>query len=250
MKKFVNSRWFAVCCILYGLFGLAILGHHIGSYENILRPYMSYLIENKVITNDINGITFLYMFTNQSNIFVDVFLILFATGTFGSRKLSSITRNDKLRAGITLYILITGIIYCAVLLPFQQATFPWEKGIWFSNVFNVWQHMITPALFTAFWFVAIDGRKIPVAKTAVLYLAYPLIYFVFSVIRGKITGFYPYPFLSSHQMWELLFKGKEYAAAPAIGLLVAVVIVLLGLFYGLGCALNAIHNKIVSKYAD
>ena len=67
-KSLIEKKGFACFALLFGIWGLLIMAHHIVSYEAILRPFMDYLIENKVITNDIDGVTFLRMFTNESNI--------------------------------------------------------------------------------------------------------------------------------------------------------------------------------------
>ena len=64
-KSLIEKKGFACFALLFGIWGLLIMAHHIVSYEAILRPFMDYLIENKVITNDLNGITFLRMFTNE-----------------------------------------------------------------------------------------------------------------------------------------------------------------------------------------
>ncbi len=243
-KDFLHSKAFATVALIYGIFGLLLIGHHIASYNQILVPYMDELIANKVITNNINGPTFLFYFTNQSNIFVDLYLILFACGIFGSKKLYKFTHNETLRGAVTLYICITGIIYFCVLLPFSNGGFPMEKGIWFSNVVNYWNHLITPVLFTAVWFKPLKADKLPIAKSALITLIYPLCYFIFSVIRGSIVDFYPYPFLSSKQMWDMLFSAKPYDPLLGALLLIAVFIVLCGLFFAISCALFAIHNKI------
>ena len=246
-QRFYETKLFGVFAFLFGLFGLLLLAHHIVSYENILRPHMDYLIANKVITNDISGPTFLFFFTNQSNIFVDVYLILYAFGLFGNRALYRFTHNETLRCAVTLNILVTGIIYCGVLLPFQSASFPMEKGIWFSNVVNIWAHMVVPFCFTAFWFFPLDFKPLKKVKTALLCLIYPLGYFAFSVIRGAFAHFYPYPFLNSRQLWTVLFKDKPYDAVTGVLLLAAVIVALSGIFFGLACALCAVHNKICQR---
>ncbi len=242
-KRFYETKAFGVFALFFGFFGLLLLAHHIVSYENILRPYMAYLIENKVITNDVSGVTFLWFFTNQSNVFADVFLILYACGLFGGKKLYRLTHNETLRCAVTLNILVTGIIYCGVLLPFASAAFPWEKGIWFSNVVNTWAHVIVPVCFTAFWFLPLSSHPLRPVRTALLCLGYPLLYFIVSVVRGAFVHFYPYPFLNSRQLWEILFKEKPYQSLPAVLLLAAVIAALCGIFFGLACALCAIHNK-------
>lgn len=242
-KSFFDSRAFGVIAIIYGITGLLILSHHIFSYEAILRPNMSYLIENKVITNNISGGTFLYFFTNQSNLFVDLYLILLGVGLFGSKRLYALTHREGLRGAVTLYILFTGLIYCCVLLPTSTGGYPWEKGIWFSNIVNYWSHMLTPVLFTLFWFVPLGKRPVKIAKTSLLYLTYPVAYFLFSAIRGRISGFYPYPFLDGEQMFSLLFKGMEYSPLAGAVILAAVFIAFSGIFFGLGCVLNKVRGS-------
>ncbi|MBR6360595.1 MAG: hypothetical protein IKS04_02255, partial [Clostridia bacterium] len=138
-KLKIDNKGFAVFALLFGIIGLLIMAHHIVSYENILRPFMDYLIENRIITNDKSGVAFLRMFTNESNILVDIWLVLFALGIFGNKKLYALTHKEWLRGAITLNIAVTGIIYFTVLLPSSQP-FPTEVngvstgGMWFSNV--------------------------------------------------------------------------------------------------------------------
>lgn len=253
-KSIIERKIFACFVLLFGLSGLLLMAHHICSYENVLRPFMDYLIENKVITNDVSGIAFLRMFTNESNILVDVYLILFAFGVFGNEKLYKFTHNELLRGAITLNIAVTGIIYFTVLLP-SSSSFPLEidgestGGMWFSNVINTWNHLVTPVLFTAFWFFPVEWKKVNVIKNALMFLIYPISYFVMCIIWGGLDGFYPYPFLNGRQMWEFIpgLKGTPYNPVIGVCLLAAVVIILSAVFFGVGCGLNAIHNSIVNR---
>ncbi|MCQ2462764.1 MAG: Pr6Pr family membrane protein [Clostridia bacterium] len=245
-KTVIEKKGFAVLMLAFGVLGLLLMTHHIASYEAILRPRMDFLIENKIITNDISGITFLRMFTNESNILVDVYLILFAIGIFGAEPLYKFTHNEWLRGAVTLNIAVTGIIYFTVLLPFSQS-FPMEKGIWFSNVINIWNHLITPVFFTALWFFPVVDKVIPKVKYALLDLIYPICYFIMCIILGAKDGFYPYPFLNGQQMWAMLFKDKPYDSTIGVLLLVAAVVILSGVFFGVACGLGGIHNKRLKK---
>lgn len=248
-KSIIEKKGFAVFAVIYGITGLLIMGHHIISYNNILLPFRDYLLENQVITAP-SGAAFLRMFTNESNILVDIFLILFGIGVLGSEKLYKFTHKEILRGAITVNIAVTGIIYFAVLLP-SSSSFPTEingvstGGMWFSNVVNIWDHLITPVFFTAFWFFPVEMRKIPKVKYALAYLIYPICYFIMCIIWGSVDGFYPYPFLNGQQMWSFIpgLRDQPYNGAIGILLLVAVVVVLSGVFFGVGCALNGIHNK-------
>ena len=253
-KSVIERKSFACFALLFGLFGLLLMTHHVCSYENVLRPFMDYLIENKVITNNISGAAFLRMFTNESNILVDVYLVFFAMGILGNRKLYKFTHNELLRGAITLNIAVTGIIYFTVLLP-SSSSFPLEingvstGAMWFSNVINTWNHLVTPVFFTAFWFFPVVWENVKIVKTALIFLIYPICYFVMCIIWGSIDGFYPYPFLNGRQMWEFIpgLKGTPYNPIIGILLLVAVVVILSAVFFGVGCGLNAIHNAIVNK---
>lgn len=253
-KSLIERKGFACFALLFGVLGLVLMAHHICSYENILRPFMDYLIGNKVITNDISGIAFLRMFTNESNILVDIYLVLFAIGVFGSKKLYHFTHNELLRGAITLNIAVTGIIYFIVLLP-SSSSFPLEidgvstGGMWFSNVINIWNHLVTPVFFTVFWLFPVVWKKVPVVKNSMLFLIYPICYFVMCIIWGRIDGFYPYPFLNGRQMWEFIpgLKGTPYNPVTGVLLLVAVVVILSAVFFCVGCCLNAIHNAIVKR---
>lgn len=253
-KSLVESKWFAGFALLFGVCSLLLMTHHICSYENVLRPFMDYLIENKVITNNISGVAFLRMFTNESNILVAVYLILYAIGVLGNDKLYRFTHNELLRGIITLNIAVTGIIYFIVLLP-SSSSFPLEingvstGAMWFSNVINTWNHLITPVFFTLFWFFPVVWKKVPVVKNSLFFLIYPICYFVMCIILGNIDGFYPYPFLNGRQMWEFIpgLKGTPYNPVIGLLLLAAVVVILSAVFFGVGCGLNAIHNSIVNK---
>ena len=253
-KSLTETKGFACFALLFGICGLLLMAHHIFSYENILRPFMDYLIENKVITNDKSGIAFLRMFTNESNILVDIYLILYSLGIFGSEKLYKFTHNELLRGAVTLNRAVTGIIYFSVLLS-SSNTFPKEVngvstgGMWLSNVVNIWDHLVTPVFFTAFWFFPVVYKKVPVVKNALWFLLYPICYFIMCIILGGIDGFYPYPFLNGRQMWEFIpgLKGTPYNPVTGVFLLVAVVAVLSAVFFGVGCALNAIHNAMVKR---
>ena len=248
-KNVLETKGFAVFMLIFGILGLLLMAHHICSYEAILRPRMDFLIEKKIITNSISGITFLRMFTNDSNVFVDIYLILYAIGIFGSKPLYKFTHNEWLRGAITLYICVTGIIYFFVLLPFSEM-FPMEKGIWFSNVINFWNHLITPVFFVGLWFQPVVFEKIPKVKYALYDLIFPILYFIVCIILGAKDGFYPYPFLNGRQMWDMLFKGTPYNPTLGLLLLVAAVVIFSGIFFGVACALGAIHNKRVEKLTE
>ena len=108
-KLKIDNKGFAVFALLFGIIGLLIMAHHIVSYENILRPFMDYLIENRIITNDKSGVAFLRMFTNESNNLVDIWLALFALGTFCNKQFYALSHKQWLSGGTTLSSSVTSI---------------------------------------------------------------------------------------------------------------------------------------------
>lgn len=247
-KSFFDGRAMGVLAAVIALIGVLLLGHHIASYEVILRPQLDYLIENKVHTNSIGGRGFFLYFTNQSNIFMFIYLFLFAAGSFGCKKLYDFTRNDAVRGAVTLYIAVTGLIYCAVIMPFSPGGYPWTEQIWFSNIVNYWLHIVNPVLFFAFWFRPINGKKLPVVKISLIYMIYPLCYLIFSLINGAIIKFYPYPFLNAAQLWNTLFPDKPYETVAGALLLAVSFTILVVLFFALGAGIAAMHNSLVKKF--
>jgi hypothetical protein len=96
------------------------------------------------------------------------------------------------RTGLAVYISVTGLIYWLVL---SRAWFP--QGLeWVANVL---MHYATPPLFLADWLVR-TPRGMLAWRQAVLWLWLPLAFAVYSVVDGKLTGFYPYPFLNVTQL--------------------------------------------------
>ncbi|AMP01197.1 putative membrane protein [Collimonas arenae] len=89
---------------------------------------------------------------------------------------------------LALYIIIVGLGYNILLrnhAPFTGLHWLSDEGL----------HSAVPLLFTLFWllYVAKDDLQV---KDSLLWLIYPLAYFVVAMIRGGTSGFYPYPFLN------------------------------------------------------
>jgi len=90
---------------------------------------------------------------------------------------------------ITVYILIVGLVYATVL-----------KGIWqlhgLFKLADVLLHEISPIIFLVFWLFFIPKEKL---KWSLLlpWAIFPLLYLVYSLVRGAVTGYYPYPFVNA-----------------------------------------------------
>ncbi|MFC4602871.1 Pr6Pr family membrane protein [Rhodococcus kronopolitis] len=96
-------------------------------------------------------------------------------------------RWQLFRGATTLYMVITGIIY-AVLLAGIDVNL---NDDWINNSL----HRILPLVILLDWLVNPPRMRIS-DKQAVSWLWFPFVYGVYSLIRGEIVDWYPYPFLS------------------------------------------------------
>jgi len=74
------------------------------------------------------------------------------------------------------------------------------------------------------------AEKWPSLAARILVLCYPLIYLIYTLVRGSFTGTYPYPFLD--------------VGVIGYGGMMANVAVLLIVFLGMGLAIVAISRKL------
>ncbi len=137
-----------------------------------------------------------------------------------------------LKGAATLYITITGVVY-HLLLANSASPF-WEGPIHRSllhAIGNQLLHTVVPLLAVAIWLL-FDEHGTLRWRYAVYWLAYPLGYLAFALLRGLVVHSYPYGFVDPGSL------GYGGVALSAVGL--GVVFWLLGL--GL-CALDRLPAR-------
>jgi hypothetical protein len=88
---------------------------------------------------------------------------------------------------VTVYIAIVGLIYNIVLRLL------WEpQGL--QLLVDESLHSVIPSLFIIFWLVFVPKGGLQ-WKAVPAWLIYPFVYTLFVLIRGLLSGFYPYPFI-------------------------------------------------------
>ncbi len=130
------------------------------------------------IDHRLSVVNFFSFFTNLSNIFGAVVLVYLAIrpGT-----------GDSVRGAATTYLAITGIVYNLLLRGEDLGVLkPW---------INVVLHVVMPIVMLLDWLLDPPGRPIPLRR-ALWWLAFPLVYVGYSLIRGAVVAWYPYPFLN------------------------------------------------------
>jgi hypothetical protein len=141
-----------------------------------------YQFWDQTFNPDFRPANFLSFFTIQSNLFAAVVLLL---GAFGRA-------SDGVRGAAVLYLTITFVVYGVLLAGYQkelQTTIPWVDTV---------LHRVVPLVVMFDWLIVPPREPIPLPR-ALIWLAYPLLYAVYSLIRGPIVGWYPYPFFNPAQ---------------------------------------------------
>ncbi len=133
-----------------------------------------------------SNLAFFGYFTILTNIFV---AFAFTAPVLNPRALiARIFTRQAVRAALALYILIVALVYHFMLAAIHNPT-----GL--NALTNIGLHYILPALYIIDWLAFAPKDKMRF-KILPLWAVYPLIYGVFTIIRGLFTGVYPYPFLN------------------------------------------------------
>ena len=143
-----------------------------------------------------NVVNFFSFFTVESNVASAVVLTVGAVLAILGRHRDS-RAFAVARASVVTYMVVTGIVYNLLLrgieLP-QGATLGWSNEI---------LHVIAPAYLLIDWLFA-PGRIALSARTILPVLVFPIVWVVYTLVRGPFvvdqvygnTFWYPYPFLN------------------------------------------------------
>lgn len=147
-------------------------------------------------------IRFFSYFTIQSNILAALVLTAFAIKSGPEEWLV----HPFVRSAVAVYIAMVGLVY-AVLL--RQLWSP-VGAQWIADAML---HYAMPVAYLLFWLTCV--RKAGLRwYDPLLWLIYPLFYLGFVLVRGKMSGFYPYPFIDAKTL------GYAGVAANTAGLLI------------------------------
>jgi hypothetical protein len=97
-----------------------------------------------------------------------------------------------LRGAATLYMTVTGIVYATLLAPAGVDVD--VQLVWVNLVI----HVIGPIVVVGDWLID-PPRTAPSVSTAGLWLVVPSVWLVYTLIRGPIVDWYPYPFLDPNE---------------------------------------------------
>jgi hypothetical protein len=143
-------------------------------------------------------------FTVLSNLFAVTMLVYGALRPASERS----RMVELLRGATVVYILTTGIVYL-LLLSGHAPAYPWVNAI---------LHYLMPVAVTLDWLLDPPRVRLDPARTAVLWMAFPLLYVIYTLARGAIVNWYPYFFVNPHRDGGYLLVAGD-CLAVGIGIL-------------------------------
>ena len=137
------------------------------------------------VRNHFDVVNFFSYFTNLSNIFAAVVLLIGAAYLLHGR--GPTPRDELIRGASVVGMALVGIVFGALLRDADLGTLlPWV---------NVVLHYVMPIVVVLDWLYQPPKSALVFAQIR-YWMIFPLVYLAYTLIRGAIAGFYPYPFLN------------------------------------------------------
>lgn len=144
------------------------------------------LIQNRQADIPETIIRFFSFFTILTNILV----ALYFTSRISISKNTSLSRltNSGNLTALTAFILVVGLVYQFILRGTWQPT-----GL--QRIVDELLHSIIPLFVLLYWMKFANNTDL-IFKNIKIWLWYPIGYFLYIIIRGHFSDFYPYPFVN------------------------------------------------------
>lgn len=153
-----------------------------------------------------NVVNFFSYFTNLSNLFAAVVLLMGALATFTKRE----APGDLARAMAVVNMAIVGVVFAILLRNVDLGDLrPWVNTV---------LHYLMPCVVVIDWLLLPPKAKLGL-KPLLLVLVFPVLYVAYVLLRGSLVSWYPYPFLN-----PLNVGGYGGVAGYVVGIAVAFVL--------------------------
>jgi hypothetical protein len=169
---------------------------------------------------------FFSYFTVLSNLLVA--LCLTSVLVSPSSRLGLFFSKITVQSALALYIFIVGLVYNLVLRGIVTLTgLDWVV----DNIL----HVVVPVLYVIYWLV-FTPKAVLKYKDGIPWVLFPIVYLVYSMIRGSITHWYPYPFLN--------------ADVHGYGKVAVNIVVMVAAFFVVGLLLIAVNRTMKQKMTE
>jgi hypothetical protein len=174
----------------------------------------------------LDPVNFFSYFTIQSNIIGILVLLVQAARANWMRPVW----YESLRGAAAVYLTVTFVVVLALLQDIDVSL----QLVWV----DIALHKVVPVVIVLDWLI--DPPAVPISwRRALSWLIYPLAWLGYTLIRGSIVGWYPYPFLDPAN------GGYSQVGTTVLIVLVASAAVCL-IYGGLGTWLGARRRRAMS----
>lgn len=158
-----------------------VVGASLGWFA-IISQYCLSTSEGGLISGTI---TYFGFFTILGNILV---ALAFTFPLFPGSSAGTFFNRPGVRTAIGVYILVVGVIFYLLL---RKLFHPTGLGYYV----NILLHYVMPPLYLLDWAVFVPKSELTFRQIP-LWLIFPLVYAVATLLHGAVSGYYPYPFLN------------------------------------------------------
>jgi hypothetical protein len=176
MQQPALKKTFTYTAIIVGIFGIVL------QFILMLQTRQTSLAEAVV--------RFFSFFTILSNCMAVLYFLALLIPD--KSKLYAFANKDEVATAVSIYMIVVGVVYQTILrqpIPLQD----WPR------IADDILHLYIPLLMLVYWIVFFSAKKIDV-KTIPYWLIYPAVYLAYTLIRGSIVHFYPYPFVNVNKL--------------------------------------------------
>jgi len=154
-----------------------------GWFALIAQLYL--ILANRVVSVPETIVRYFSFYTILTNGLIAVSMTVLS---FGGGRLYGFFSRLKVQAALTVYIIVVGAVYNVIL------RFLWEpRGL--QLVVDELLHTVIPMMVVIFWLWRIPRGNLRWGDIP-SWLWYPALYAVYVMLRGAVSGFYPYPFIN------------------------------------------------------
>ena len=151
-----------------------------------------YQIVDKIAHNDLEPSTYYTLFTIESTMIAIV--VVAAGGVLALRHPLDPTGFTYARLAVTSYAVMTAVVYNLLLRGLPPEGYVGPQ--WPGELMHVW----FPIYIALDWLLAPGTPRVKWRGLAVV-ASYPILWLAFTLIRGAVDGWYPYPFLDPAGGW-------------------------------------------------
>ncbi|MEX1375837.1 MAG: hypothetical protein AB1Z23_00030 [Eubacteriales bacterium] len=120
-------------------------------------------------------------FTMQSNIIIIIWTMALSLYILTGKKSYKFSMDINLASSFTTYILVTGLVYWAILVPVYFA----PDATWLFSTSNIWLHTFSPVIsIIVLKYVKSQNDGIEIKPKLPLFFIYPVLYIIFALINA------------------------------------------------------------------